>query len=89
MNAEIRWVLKHVVGGYSDNSVTGSVNLFRSMFPDSKITGIMKLDEDKLIYVVDYGIATYFPQLLREQVSLSESFVIQCYYCCDFLRFFT
>ena len=76
LNAEIRWVLKHVVGGYSDNSVTGSVNLFPSMFPDSKIAGVMEFDKDKLKYVVYYGIATYLPQLLREQVSSSESFVI-------------
>ena len=57
LNTEIRWVLKHVVSGYGDNSVTGSVNLFQSMFPDSKIAGIMELDEGKLIYVVNYGIA--------------------------------
>ena len=72
LNAEIRWVLKHVVGGYSDNSVTGSVNLFHSMFPDSKTAGMMEL----LKYVVNYGNAPYFTQLLREQVSSSESFVI-------------
>ena len=61
---------------YSDNSVTGSVNLFHSMFPDSKIASIMELDKDKLKYVVNYVIAPYFPQSLREQVSSSESFVI-------------
>ena len=49
MNAEIRWVLKHVVGGYTDNSVTGSVNLFQSMFSDSKIASIMELGKDKLL----------------------------------------
>ena len=69
MNAEIWWVLKHVVGGYSDNSVTGSVDLFQSMFPDSKIASILELGKDKLKYVVNYGIAPYFLQLLRDQVS--------------------
>ena len=67
MNAEIRWVLKHVVGGCSDNFVTGSVNLFHSMFPDSKIAGIMELDKDQLKYVVNYGIAPYFLQLLESK----------------------
>ena len=76
LNAEIRWVLKHVVGGYSDNSVTGSVNLFQSMFPDGKIASIMELGKDKLKYVVSNGIALYFTQLLREQVSSSKWFVI-------------
>ena len=76
MNAKIRWVLKHVVGGYSDNSVSGFVDLFQSMFPDSKIASILELGKDKLKYVVNYGIAPYFTQLLREQVSLSKWFVI-------------
>ena len=76
MNAEIRWVLKHVVGGYSGNSVTGSVDLFPSMFPDSKIASILELGKDKLKYVVNYGIAPYFTQLLRDQVSSSKWFVI-------------
>ena len=76
MNAEIRWVLKHVVCGYSDNSVTGSVDLFQSMFPDSKIASILELGKDKLKYVVSYGITLYFTQLLRDQVSSSEWFVI-------------
>ena len=49
LNAEIRWVLKHVVGGYSDNFVTGSVNLFQSMFPDRKIASITELGKDKLL----------------------------------------
>ena len=73
MNVEIRCVLKHVVGGYSDNSVTGSVDLFQSMFPDGKIASIGK---DELKYVVNYGIAPYFTQLLRDQVSSSKWFVI-------------
>ena len=76
LNAETRWVLKHVVGGYSDNSVIGSVDLFQSMFPDSKIASIMELGKDKLIYVVKYGIAPCFTQLLRKQVSSSKWFVI-------------
>ena len=62
--------------GYSDNSVTGSVNLFQSMFPDGKIASIMELGKDKLKYVVNYGIAPYFTQLLKEQVSSSEWFVV-------------
>ena len=42
------------------------------MFPDSKIASIMELGKDKLKYVVNYGIAPYFTQLLKEQVSSSE-----------------
>ena len=43
LNAEIRWVLKHVVSGYSDNSVKDSVNVFKAMFLDSKISSFFFL----------------------------------------------
>ena len=35
MFAEIRWALKQVFCGYSDNSCEGTVNLFGVVFPDS------------------------------------------------------
>ena len=38
-----------LIGGYSDNFVTGSVNLFQSMFLDSKIASITELGKDKLL----------------------------------------
>ena len=37
MFAEIRWALKQVLCGYSDNSCKGTVNLFGVMFPDSTL----------------------------------------------------
>ena len=46
------------------------------MFPDGKIASILELGKDKLKYVVNYGIAPYFTQLLRDQVSSSKWFVI-------------
>ena len=51
---------------------------FNQCFPDSKIASILELGKDKL-NVVDYGIAPYFTQLLREQVSLSKWFVISVF----------
>ena len=41
LTAEIWWALKHVVCGYSDNSVTDSINTFKVMFLDSKIASKM------------------------------------------------
>ena len=76
LNAEIRWVLKHVVSGYSDNSVTDSIDLFKVMFPDSKIAPLMELGKDKLKYLANYGIAPYFQEILKEEVSTSEWFSI-------------
>ena len=49
LNAEMRWVLKHVFSEYNDNSVTDSVNIFKVIFPDSKIASMIDLGKDKLI----------------------------------------
>ena len=57
--AEIMWALKHAQSGFSNNSCKGIVSLFQSMFPDSQIVQKMKLEPNKLKYVVNYGVAPY------------------------------
>ena len=59
INAEIKWTLKHVVSGYSNNSVNNSLDIFKAMFPDSSIASMMKLDRKKLRYVINFGIAPF------------------------------
>ena len=49
--AEIMWALKHAQTGFRDK---GIVSLFQSMFPDSQIVQKMKLEPNKLKYVVNY-----------------------------------
>ena len=46
LTAEIRWALKHVFCGYSDNSVKDSINTFKVMFPESKIASKMELGKE-------------------------------------------
>ena len=41
--AEIMWALKHVYNGLSDNSAKNVVDLFKTMFPDSKVVEKMRL----------------------------------------------
>ena len=43
LNAEIRWELKHVVRGHNDNFATGSVDVLKAMFADSKFPSIKDL----------------------------------------------
>ena len=57
MFAEIRWALKQVLCGYSENSCAGTINLFGVMFPDSKIAASMKLGRNKLKYIINHGFA--------------------------------
>ena len=74
INAEIKWTLKHVVSGYSNNSVNNSLDIFKAMFPDSSIASMMKLDRKKLRYVINFGIAPSFQDILKEEVASSEWF---------------
>ena len=72
LTAEIWWALKHVVCGYSDNSVTDSINTFKVMFLDSKIASKMGLGKEKLKYLVNYGIAPFLAEGWKKEVSESE-----------------
>ena len=49
-------MLKHVVSGYSNNSARDSVNIFKAVFLDSKISSIIELGKNKLKYVANYGL---------------------------------
>ena len=79
LTAEIRWALKHVFCGYSDNSVKGLINSFNIMFPDSKIASKMELGKNKLKYAVNYGIAPFFAERLKKQVDESEWLAVSYY----------
>ena len=54
--AEIRWTLKSVIAGYSNNSNADCSYLFLSMFPDSSIAKKYHLGPDKLLYSVNLGL---------------------------------
>ena len=66
--AEIIWAIKHVYSRFGDNSTQDVVDLFRAMFPDSKIAERMQLGPNKLKYVVEHGIAPSVKDLLKSQV---------------------
>ena len=72
LTAEIWWAIKHVNCGYSDNSVTDSLNTFKVMFLDSKIASKMGLGKEKLKYLVNYGIAPFLAEGWKKEVSESE-----------------
>ena len=76
LNAEIRWCLKHVMSGYSDNSVTDSCELFAVMFPDSKIASQIELGRMKLKYIVNFGLGPHFRDVLKCETAASEWYSI-------------
>ena len=70
--AEIVWALKSVLSGYSNNSCADISKIFTCMFPDSKIAKSFELGATKLKYVINFGIAPYFRDILQR----SDCFVI-------------
>lgn len=66
--AEIIWILKTVMSNYSNNSDTILSRLFLCLFPDSKIAQSIELGPRKLKYIVPFGVALHFKEILYEQI---------------------
>ena len=49
---------------------------FRAMFSDSSVAQEFQLGADKLKYVVNWGLAPYFKDILKENLRKSEFLVI-------------
>ena len=62
--AKIVEALKPVLSGHSNNSCDDLANTSKAMCTDSQIAKDFKLGHLKLMYIVNYGIAPYFKQLL-------------------------
>ena len=69
--AEIIWALKPVRSGYSNSLCDDIANTLKAMCPDSQIVKDFKLGCLKLMYIVNYGIASYFKQLLDAKLKKS------------------
>ena len=74
-NAEIMWVLEVVMCRYSFNSCANKNHLFCSMFPDSRIAKECPCGRTKCSYIVNYGIAPYFLELLTDELKEASNFV--------------
>ena len=76
LNVKIRCTLKHALSGYSDNSVTDTVESFRLMFPGGKIPILMELGKRKLMYIDNYGIAPFFRIFLKDEIAHSFCYCV-------------
>jgi len=74
--AEILWIVKSIMSGYSNNSSQDINLLFRKMFPDSKIASSFQVGADKVRYMTNYGIAPYFKSLLVDSLKMSDCYVV-------------
>ena len=76
LGAEVLWALKTCVSHYSNNSCTDGGPLFRKVFPDSEIASRFTCGETKCSYLLKFGVAPYFKQLLLDAVKCSPLYVI-------------
>ena len=76
--AEIRWCIQSVCKGFSNNAVNNCTPLFKQMFSDSEIAKSFSLGADKLRYVVNYGLAPYFHDVLEKKINCAPYFVAMC-----------
>ena len=74
--AEIFWALKSVMSHFSYNSAHDITDVFKAMFPDSIIAQHMSCGPTKLSYLISFGIAPYFMDLLLKELKDALCFVI-------------
>ena len=73
VKAKIRWVLKSVISGYSNNSSANLNNLFSCMFPDSQLAKSFKVGADKMRFSINFELALF--SNLYEDIKKSCCFV--------------
>ena len=74
--AEIFWALKSVMSHVPFNSAHDITDFFKAMFPDSIIAQHMSCGPTKLSYLINFGVAAYFMDLLLKELEDSPCFVI-------------
>ena len=76
LKAEILWALKVIMSHYSYKSCEGTSKLFQAMFPDSRIASQFTCGEKKSAYLICFGLAPHFKQLLKDVVKKEEAYVL-------------
>ncbi|CAF1116233.1 unnamed protein product [Rotaria sordida] len=74
--AETLWALTVARRGFTYNSCNNIGDVFRSMFPDSKIAEQFNMQSKKISYVISHGIGPYFHRYLIKQLKRCEKFVL-------------
>ena len=64
LQTEVLWTLKVASSHFSLRSCLGFKELFRTMFTDSEIIKSFQLSKTKCGYIINFGLAPYFKDLL-------------------------
>ena len=68
LRAEVLWTLKVASSHYSLRLYLGLNELFRSMFTDSEIVNSFRRRKTKCGYIINFGLAPYFKDLLFKEI---------------------
>ena len=79
VKAEIVWALKVVTSHFSLRSCLELNDLFKCMLPDSQIASKFSLSKIKCSYIINFGLAPYFIEVLLSQIKVLSFFVISYY----------
>ena len=79
--AQLLWTLKVASSHFSLKSYLGLNKLFQSMFTYGKIVKSFQLSKTKCSYIVNFGLAPCFKDLLLKEIKASDSFRILFYEC--------
>ena len=74
--AEIIWTLKSIMSHFFYNSAHNITVVFKAMFPSRSIAQHMSCDPTKLSYLISFGIAPYFRELLLADIKKASCFVV-------------
>ena len=74
--AEIIWAFKSIMFHFSYNSAHDITDVFKAMFPNSSIAQHMSCGPTKLSYLISFGSAPYFRELLLADIKKASCFVV-------------
>ena len=74
--AETRWALKVAMAAFLNKSNKDSNLLFSIMFPDSNIASKFLMGPNKISYTLNFGLSPYFKNLLLNEVTQSDWYVV-------------
>lgn len=74
--AEAIWALKVVSSKFSLNSCSDVGETFKLMFPDSSVASRFKMGASKCKYVINYGLAPYFSNELKDKLRQCDDYVV-------------
>ena len=76
LRTEVFLTFKVESSPFSLRSCLGFNKLFRSMFTDSKIVKSFGLSKNKCGYIMNFGLAPYFKDLLLQGIKASDCFIV-------------